>query len=76
MTTGGAADPILAAAEIIADSPEWWTRLRAAHPRGPDGTCLGCRSETGWTPRWPCGPRMIADRAKLLHERRQGSRGS
>lgn len=59
------------AAEIIARSfPEVPERLRAAHTAGPDGRCVGCQWINQPQPKWPCGPRALADLAWTIQRRR------
>jgi hypothetical protein len=58
------------AAEIIARSfPEVPERLRAQHTAGPDGRCVGCQWINQPQPKWPCGPRALADLAWAIQHR-------
>jgi hypothetical protein len=40
------------------------------HRAGPDGRCLGCRSQVRLAPRWPCNLFALADAALRLIEQR------
>jgi hypothetical protein len=53
-------DLIRGAAEVLAQWPEVQARLRALHQPGPDGRCLGCRSQVRLAPRWPCVLALIS----------------
>jgi hypothetical protein len=58
------------AAEIIARSfPELPERLRALHVPDRDGRCRCCHWVNQPRPKWPCGPRALADLAWALRNR-------
>jgi len=57
-----------AAATLARCFPDLGERLRAAHVPGPDGRCLGCVSGGSLAPRWPCGPRSLADLAARVRD--------
>jgi hypothetical protein len=64
MTQEPVADSLVETAAALAECfPELIERLRAQHVPGPDGRCAGCISGGSLPPRWPCGPRALADLA-------------
>jgi hypothetical protein len=65
MTQEPVADSLAETAAALAECfPELVERLRAQHVPGPDGRCAGCVSGGSLAPRWPCGPRALADLAR------------
>jgi hypothetical protein len=65
-TVGGVNEILLRCAEVIADRPQWWSRLLADHVPGPDGRCRACPSAVSAAPRWPCRIAVLADAARGL----------
>jgi hypothetical protein len=64
MTQEPVADSLTETAATLAECfPELVERLQAQHVPGPDGRCAGCISGGSLAPRWPCGPRALADLA-------------
>ena len=62
-------DPIVTAAEIIADGPEEvWRYLLAKHVADGTGHCPACPSTRG-NPIWPCAMWTIADLAARLAQK-------
>lgn len=57
-------------ADLMAEMPEVWRRLLAAHRPDRLGRCSACRSSSGPGERWPCSLQRIAQEA----ERRYGLR--
>lgn len=59
-------NPIITAAEIIADGPEdVWQHLLVEHRADATGHCEGCPSTLG-RPVWPCVMHTIATKAAQL----------
>jgi hypothetical protein len=76
MTQEPVADSLVETAATLAECfPELVERLRAQHIPGPDGRCTGCVSGGSLAPRWPCGPRALADLASLSAKPSGGSSG-
>jgi hypothetical protein len=59
-------------ADVMADMPEVWRRLLAAHLPDRLGRCAACRTASGSGERWPCSLHRIASDAQRLHEQRLG----
>jgi hypothetical protein len=59
-------------ADVMADMPEVWRRLLAAHVPDRLGRCTSCRTASGSGERWPCSLHQIASDARRLHELRLG----
>ena len=55
-------------AEVMAEMPGVWRRLRAAHVPDRFGRCSACRTATGSGERWPCSLHRIATQARRVHE--------
>jgi len=50
------------AAEAIAPNPRLWRTLLFAHTPNHAGNCHTCYGVA-----WPCGPRVLAERAEEIH---------
>ena len=59
-------------ADVMADMPEVWSKLLAAHLPDRMGRCSTCRNSSGSGERWPCSLHRIATEAELLHGLRFG----
>lgn len=59
-------------ADVMADMPEVWRRLLAAHLPDRLGRCTACRTASGSGERWPCSLHQIASEAQRLHGLRLG----
>jgi hypothetical protein len=59
-------------ADVMAEMPEVWRRLLAAHVPDRMGRCTGCRTANGSGERWPCTLHRISTEARRLHDLRLG----
>lgn len=66
---GSGAGPLAA---VMADMPEVWRRLLAAHVPDRLGRCRACRNSSGSGELWPCSLHRIASEAERLYGLRLG----
>lgn len=59
-------------AAVMAEMPEVWRKLLAAHVPDRLGRCAVCRNSSGSGERWPCSLHEIAMEAQLLHGLQHG----
>jgi hypothetical protein len=59
-------------ADVMAEMPEVWRRLLAAHVPDRLGRCTACRTASGSGERWPCSLHRIASEARRLYDLRLG----
>ena len=55
-------------ASILADMPDMWRAVLAAHVPDQYGRCLACRDSSGIAAAWPCVTREVAEEARYLYE--------
>lgn len=55
-------------AAIMADMPDMWRAVLAAHVPDEYDRCRACRDATGAAAPWPCLAREVAEEAKYLHD--------
>ncbi|WP_214405794.1 hypothetical protein [Pseudonocardia lacus] len=66
MPTEDSRNRIEEAAAIVAGWPNVWGGLLVVHRAGPDGRCTECTRANRLAPRWPCGPAVLALRARRM----------
>lgn len=59
-------------ADLMAEMPEVWRRLLAAHQADRLGRCAACRTSSGSGERWPCSLQRIAREAERRYALRLG----
>lgn len=59
-------------AAVMAEMPEVWRRLLAAHVSDRLGRCTSCRNSSGSGELWPCSLHRIAGEAQRLYGLRLG----
>ncbi|WP_028935877.1 hypothetical protein [Pseudonocardia spinosispora] len=54
---------LITTARLLLHWPEVVSALREIHQPDPDGRCLGCTSQVGPAPWWPCGLALVSGAA-------------